>query len=281
VALFVDLSKEHVPAAQDLEARQFDLNGLPIQVGSAPNSDFGLRAGHGLDLGAGFSVDASTSLKRSLAPGAILSTQGGETDLSAAGTARYQQSGWDIQLFPEIGTATLDASRLPNYAFGGSVARQLAGGWSIETRSHMEIRRAESLAESAGDAASGGFAVTQVPVFGARLDLGYAYDWNRAGDEAAAMSHGPSLDLAMDLSAALKCRVGYRYEFAGDPRTGEPGLTWLSEGGQDLTVGWDWDLSAEGIRGTTLNADFGYHQDSFATAAPAVGSGGINFVTAF
>jgi len=281
VALFVDVSEQQVPAARDLEARQFDLNGLPVLVNKGATGDVGLRAGHGIDLGAGFSIDGSASVSRGVVPTAVLSRSQGMSDMAMGGTARYQQGGWDIQLFPEIGAGKLDAGRLPNYAFGGSVARQSAGGWAIETTSRYEDRSTDTLAGNVGTAASNRFEVTRLPLFSTKLDLGYAYSWNRPAAGTATLSHGPSLGLDLDLSDALNCRVGYSYEFAGDLRGTGPSIAWLGDGGQDFTVGWDWDLAAQGIRGTTLTADFAVHEDFFTTAAPAESSGSINLGMAF
>jgi hypothetical protein len=98
---------------------------------------------------------------------------------------------------------------------------------------------------------------------------------------AAKLSHGPSVALDLGLSDALNCRVAYHYAFAGEIANTGPAFAWLGDGGQDLTMGWDWDLAAEGLRGTTFGAAFAYHQDFFAAAAPSTRSVGINFATAF
>jgi hypothetical protein len=87
--------------------------------------------------------------------------------------------------------------------------------------------------------------------------------------------------LDLGLSDTLNCRVGYHYAFAGDASSTGPDFAWLGDGGQDLTLGWDWDLAAEGIRGTTLSAAFAYHQDFFDTAAPGASSGSLNLAMAF
>jgi hypothetical protein len=276
VALFLDLSEDRVPAAIDLQAKTFDLNGLPVRVGTGPSSDFGLRTGDGLDLGGGFSLDGAASLSRRLAPGAVFAGMG---EMSTGATARFQQSGWDIAVFPELGTTRLGAGHLPNFALGGSVAR--GGGWAWDATSRYEVRRTDALAGEAGSTARGQLGLSKLPLWGAALDLGYFYNWTEPKSETASLSQGPSIALDLGLADALNCRVGYRYAFAGDLGSDGPGFAWLGDGGQDLTVGWDWDLAAEGMRATTFSAAFTYHQDFFATAAPWESSGSLNFATAF
>lgn len=281
VALFVDVSEEQMPQAGEFKGKQFDLNGLPVVVGSGSNNDVGLQAGHRLDLGAGFSVDGAASAARRVDPGAIFARDHGMSEMAAGGTGRFQQGGWDIALFPEISTARLVAGRLPGYAMGGSVARNGSGGWAMTAMSRYELRRTDTLAGAAETNAQGQFGFTHLPLFGAGLDLGYVYDWAQPKAGTATLSHGPSVALDLGLSDALNCQVAYRYAFAGDVSSGGPDFAWLGNGGQDVTVGWDWDLAAEGIRGTTFSAAFAYHQDFFATAAPGESSGGINLATSF
>ena len=279
VALFVDVSEDQVSAVKDLKSKQFDFNGVPVLLGTGPNSDVGLKAGRsGVDLGSGFSLDTSASISRGVMPNDILSTSGELNEMAAAAALRYSQSGWDIALFPEIGTTRFDASRLPDYVIGGSIARQVAGGWGLKANSRYAVRRTTT---RAGTAASGAFGFTHLPLSGARLDLGYYYDGNQPKTETATVSHGPTVALNFDLAETLKCSVAYRYEFAGDLRGDAPEFVWLGDGGQDLSLGWNWDLASEGIRGTTFSADFAYHQDFSSTVAPASGSGGINLVMAF
>jgi hypothetical protein len=196
-------------------------------------------------------------------------------------TVRYRQSGWDIALFPEISTAGLVASRLPGTALGGSVARQSGGGWALAATSRYEHRRTDTLNGAAGADAQGRLGVTHLPLLGAQLDLDYLYDWAQPKTGSATLSHGPSVALDLGLADALNCRVAYHYAFAGDVPGAGPAFAWLGDGGQDLTLGWDWDLAAEGYRGTTFSAAFAYHQDFFATAAPGEGSGGINLAMTF
>jgi hypothetical protein len=281
VALRVDVSEQQLPQAAELKGKQFDLNGLPVVLGSGPSNRVGLQTGRHLDLGAGFSVNANASAARLISPGAVLARDRRMGEMTAGTTARFQQSGWDIALFPEISSARLAADRLPNYVMGGSVARKGAGDWSVETTSRYELRRTDTLTGAAGSKAQGQFGLTHLPLFGAQLDLGYVYDWSQPSAEAATLSHGPSVALDLGLSDALNCRVAYHYAFAGAVTSATPGFAWLGDGGQDLTVGWDWDLAAQGIRGTTFSAGFAYHQDFFATAAPGMSSGGLNLAMTF
>jgi hypothetical protein len=280
VALFVDVAKEHVPEAA-LQSRQFDLNGLPVVVGSGPSSDVGLEAGRRIDLGAGFSLDSAASAKRQVVPGAIFAHGPGMGEMKAGTTARYQQGGWDIALFPELSTARLISDRLPGFAMGGSVARTVDAGWSLAATSRYELRDVDMPAAAAGRDAQGEFGVAGLHLLGTELDLGYLYDWTQPVVNAAKLSHGPSVALDLGLSDALNCRVAYHYAFAGEIANTGPAFAWLGDGGQDLTMGWDWDLAAEGLRGTTFGAAFAYHQDFFAAAAPSTRSVGINFATAF
>jgi hypothetical protein len=281
VALFVDVSEAQVPQAGELKGKQFDLSGLPVVVGSGANNDVGLQAGHHLDLGAGFSVDGAASAAHRLDSGAILSYDHGMSEVTAGGTGRFQQNGWGIALFPEISTTRLDASRQPGYVLGGSVARQGGGGWSVGASSRYALRRTDTLAGDAGANAQGQFGLTHLPLLGAQLDLGYVYDWAQPKSATATLSHGPTVALDLGLSDTLNCSVAYRYAFAGDMSSAGPKLAWLDDGGQDFTLGWNWDLAAEGIRGTTFSAAIAYHQDFIATAAPGVSSGGINLAMAF
>jgi hypothetical protein len=281
VALFVDVSEEQVPQAGAFKGKQFDLNGLPVVVGSGSNNDVGLQAGHRLDLGGGFSVDGDAAAAHRLDPAAILSRHHGMSEMTTGATGRFQQRGWDIALFPEVSTARLVADRLPSYVLGGSVAREGSGGWSVETMSRYERRRTDTLTGEAGANALGQLEITHLPVLGAALDLGYVYDWAQPKSGSATLSHGPSVALDLGLSDTVQCRVAYRYAFVGDVSDAGPAIGWLGDGKQDLTVGWDWELAEAGIPGTTFGAAFAYHQDFFAAPAPAQGSAGLNLAMAF
>ena len=281
VALFVDVAEQQIPEAGQFRGRKFDLNGLPVLLGSGPSNEIGVRTGTTVDFGDGFSLEGRAALWRSAAAGVLLPSRDGMSEAMTGFTARLRQGGWDVAFSPEISTAYLDASRLPNYVLGGSVTRHGKGGWAIEATSRYELRRSDTPEASAGAMAAGRLGFAHLPLFGARLDLGYAYDWSRPASETATLSHGPSAALNLELSDALQCRVAYRYEFAGDLRGVDPGFAWVDDGGQDFSVGWDWDLAAEGFRGTTLRADFSYHQDFYAAAAPAESSGGINVAMTF
>jgi hypothetical protein len=281
VALTVDVSKEQVSQLDTFEARQFDLNGLPVQVSPGTDNAVGLQAGRQIDLGGGFSLDNAASARRRVDPGALFSPAHGSGEMTTGATARFQQGGWDVALFPELSTARLVADRLPSYAMGGSVARKGPGGWALSAQSRYELRRSDMLTGAAGTNAQGQLGVTGLHMLGGKVDLGYLYDWTQPGTDAAKLSHGPSVALDLGLSDALNCRVAYHYAFAGEVASTGPGFAWLGDGGQDLTMGWDWDLAAQGLHGTTFGAAFAYHQDFFAAAEPGVSSGGINFTTTF
>lgn len=278
VALFLDVSEDRVPAAMGLEAETFDLNGLPVQVGTGSSNDFGLRGGDRFDLGGGFSLDGAASLSRRVAPGTVFA---GMSEMNTGATARFQQGGWDIAVFPELGATRLDASQLPNFALGGSVAHRNGSGWAWDATLRYAVHRTDARSGEAGSTAQGQLGLSKLPLWGVALDLGYFYNWTELKSEAATLSQGPSIALDLGLSDTLNCRVGYRYAFAGDLRSDGPGFAWLGDGGQDLTVGWDWDLAAEGMRGTTFSAAFAYHQDFFAAAASGESSGGLHLATAF
>jgi|AraplaMF_Col_mMF_1032025.scaffolds.fasta_scaffold00255_5 hypothetical protein len=281
VALTVDVSKEQVSQLDTFEARQFDLNGLPVQVNSSANNAVGLQAGRQIDLGGGFSLDNAASARRRVDPGALFTPARASGEMTTGTTARYQQAGWDVALFPELTTTRLAADRLPSYAMGGSVARKDPDGWALSAQSRYELRRTDMLTGVAGTNAQGQFGVTGMRMFGGNLDLNYLYDWTQPSANAAKLSHGPSVALDLELSDALNCRVAYHYAFAGEIESTGPNFAWLGDGGQDLTMGWDWDLAAEGLRGTSFGAALSYHQDFFAAAEPGIGSGGINFTTSF
>jgi hypothetical protein len=281
VALTVDVSKEQVSQLDTFEARQFDLNGLPVQVNSGADNAVGLQAGRQIDLGGGFSLDNAASASRRVDPNALFSRAHGSGEMTTGTTARFQKGGWDVALFPELSTARLAPDRLPSYVMGGSVARKAPGGWALSAQSRYELRRTDMLTGAAGTNAQGQLGVTGVRMFGGNIDLGYLYDWTQPSTEAAKLSHGPTVALDLGLSDALNCRVAYHYAFAGDVVSTSPDFAWLGDGGQDLTMGWDWDLTKEGLRGTSFGAAFSYHQDFFAAAEPGVSSGGINFTTTF
>jgi len=280
VALTVDVSKKQVSQIDSFEARQFDLNGLPVQVNSGVNNAVGLQAGKQIDLGGGFSLDNAASARRRVDAGALFAPARGSGEMTTGTTARYQQGGWDIALFPELTTTRLVADRLPSYAMGGSVAHK-SPGWALSAQSRYELRRTDMLTGVAGTNAQGQFGVTGMRMFGGNLVLNYLYDWTQPSANAAKLSHGPSVALDLELSDALNCRVAYHYAFAGEIESTGPNFAWLGDGGQDLTMGWDWDLAAEGLRGTSFGAALSYHQDFFAAAEPGIGSGGINFTTSF
>jgi hypothetical protein len=128
--LVLSLSEEKIPAAGALNGKQFDLNGLPIVVGSGPTNDVGLQAGHQLDLEEGFSADSAASVAREVDPATILSGDHGMSQLATDSTLRFQQSGWDIALSPKASTTGLMAAQWPNYGLGGSVTRQGGSGWA-------------------------------------------------------------------------------------------------------------------------------------------------------
>jgi hypothetical protein len=281
VALFVDVSKEHLPESASFEPRQFNLNGLPVLVNSGSSSGVGLEAGRRIELGGGFSLDSAASAARRLAPGAVFSRAAGTGEMTAGTTARFQQSGWDVALSPELSTARLLADRLPGYALGSSVARKGDGGWSVAATSHYEWRRGDLATQSAGSGAQGQLGITGLPLLGAEVELGYLYDWTQPSEGAGQLSHGPSIGLDLGLSDVLNCRVAYNYVFAGAVAPVGPDFAWLDDGGQDFTMGWDWDLAAAGFNGTRLGAALTYHQDFFAAAEPGVSAGRINFSTAF
>jgi hypothetical protein len=281
VALTVDVSKAQVSQLDTFEARQFDLNGLPVQVNSGDNSAIGLQAGRQIDLGSGFSLDNEASARRRVDPGALFAPAHGSGEIATGTTARFQQGGWDIALFPELSAVRLAPDRLPSYVMGGSVARKAPDGWTLSAQSRYELRRADMLTGAAGTNAQGQLGVTGVRMFGGNIDFGYLYDWAQQSADAAKLSHGPSVALDLGVSDALNWRVAYHYAFAGDIESSRPDFAWLGNGGQDLTMGWDWDLSAEGLHGTSFGAAFSYHQDFFAAAEPRVSSGGINFMTTF
>jgi hypothetical protein len=281
VALTVDVSKEQVSQLDSFEARQFDLSGVPLRVNAGVSNAIGLQAGRQIDLGGGFFLDNAASARRRIDPGALFSPAHGSGEMTTGTTARFQQSGWDIALFPELSTARLAPDRLPSFAMGGSVARKAPGGWALSAQSRYELRRTDMLTGVAGTNAQGQLGVTGVRVFGGNIDLGYLYDWTQPSAETAKLSHGPTVALDLGLSDALNCRVAYHYSFAGGVESSSPDFAWLDDGGQDLTMGWDWDLAAEGLHGTSFGAAFSYHQDFFAAAEPGVSSGGINFATTF
>lgn len=281
VALTVDVAKEQASRLEGFAARQFDLNGLPVKVDSGTNNAVGLQAGRQIDLGGGFSLDNAASARRRVTPSELFAPARGSGEMMTGTTGRFQQGGWDIALFPELSTARLAADRLPSYAMGGSVARQGSGGWAVSAQSRYALRRTDMLADVAGTNAEGQFGVTGIQMLGGKLDLGYLYDWAQPNAQAAKLSHGPSVALDFGLSDALNCRVAYHYAFAGVVEGPRPDFAWLGDGGQDLTMGWDWDLAKEGLRGTSFGAAFSYHQDFFAAAEPGASSGGINFSTTF
>jgi hypothetical protein len=281
VALTVDVSKNQASQLDSFEARQFDLNGLPVQVTAGTNNAVGLQAGRQIDLGGGLSLDNAASARRRFDPAAVFAPARGAGEMTTGTTARFQQGGWDIALFPGLSTAQLAADRLPSYAMGGSVARKGLGGWVLSAQSRYELRRTEMLTGVAGTNAQGQFGANGLSMLGGKLDLDYLYDWTQPSANAANLSHGPSVALDLGLSDALNCRLAYHYAFAGDVESTSPDFAWLGDGGQDLTVGWDWDLTKEGLRGTSFGAAFSYHQDFFAAAEPGVSSGGINFATTF
>jgi len=276
--VFFDLSERQVPA-ETFKGRRFDLNGLPVLVGSGPTNEIGLQAGRSLILGEGFSLEGRTSLSRTFVPGAELTSGFGTSAVTASPTARFQQGGWDIAVFPELSMPGLVSDGMTSYVLGGSVARQTGDGWTVSTSSRFQ-RTSMSAAEP-GALAKGDFGITHLPLFGAQLDLGYAYDWARPNDGAATLAQGPSVALDLGLMDALNCRISYRYGFAGEGLDAAPGFASLGPASQDLAVGWDWDLAAEGMRSTTLSANIAYHQDFFATSGRGDGSGGINFATSF
>jgi hypothetical protein len=281
VALTVDVSKDQASQLESFEARQFDLNGLPVQVSAGTSNAVGLQAGRQIDLGGGFSLDNAASARRRVDAAAVFAPARGSGEMTTGTTARFQQGGWDIALFPELSTARLVADRLPSYAMGGSVARKGPGGWALAAQSRYALRRTDMLAGVAGTNAQGQFGVNGLSMLGGKVDLDYLYDWTQPSASAAKLSHGPSVALDLGLSDALNCRVAYHYAFAGDVESTSPDFAWLGDGGQDLTMGWDWDLTKEGLRGTSFGAAFTYHQDFFAAAEPGVSSGGINFATTF
>jgi hypothetical protein len=281
VALTIDVSQQQVAKLDSFEARRFDLNGLPVQVSSGADNAVGLQAGRRIDLGDGFSLDNAASARRRVDPGAIFSPVRGSGEMTTGTRARFQRGGWDIGFSPELTTTRLVADRLPGYAMGGSVARKAAAGWALAAESRYELRRADMLAGVAGTNAQGQFGVNDLTLLGGKVDLDYLYDWAQPSTSSAALSHGPSVALDLGVSDALNCRVAYHYAFAGHVESTAPDFAWLGDGGQDLTMGWDWDLAKEGLRGTSFGAAFSYHQDFFAAAEPAVSSGGINFSTTF
>jgi len=281
VALTVDVSKQQVSQMDGFEERQFDLNGLPVQVNAGADNAVGLQAGRQIDLGGGFSLDNAASARRRVDPGLLFAPTHGSSEMTTGTTARYQQGGWDIALFPELTTTRLVADRLPSYAMGGSVAHTGPGGWVLSAESRYELRRTAMLAGGAGTNAQGQFGMQGLSILGGKVDLDYLYDWTQSSPSAAKISHGPSVALDLGLSDALNCRVAYHYAFAGDVASAAPDFAWLGDGGQDLTMGWDWDLTKEGLHGTSFGAAFTYHQDFFANAEPAVSSGGVNFITTF
>src|SRR5690242_9250039 len=173
VALFVDVSEQHVSDKGSFEPRQFDLKGLPVLVGSGPENDVGLQAGRTIDLGGGFSLESAASASRAVTPGAIFSRAPGMSEMSAGSTARFQQGGWDIALFPELSTARLVTDRLPSYTMGSSVARKSEGGWSVTATSRYALRRVDLPTGAAGTDTQGQFGLAGLPVLGAKVDLGY------------------------------------------------------------------------------------------------------------
>jgi hypothetical protein len=281
VALTLDVAKAQASRLETFEARQFDLRGLPVQVSSGTSTAVGLQAARHIDLGGGFSVDNTASARHRLEPAKLFAPSESSGEMVTGTTARFQQDGWDIALFPELSAARIAADRLPRYAMGGSVARKGRGGWTVAAQSRFERRRADMLADIAGANAQGQFAVTGMRMLGGKLDLGYLYDWAKPSAQAARLSQGPSVALDLGLSDALNCRVAYHYAFAGSVESASPDFAWLGDGSQDLTMGWDWDLAQAGMRGTSFGAALSYHQDFFAAAEPVASSGGVNFSAAF
>jgi hypothetical protein len=270
--VFVDLPEAQVPADK-IEAQHFNLKGLPVRIGAGPSSDIGLQAGRSLALGHGLSLEGATSLSRTFVPSAMFSPMLGTTALTASPTARYQQGGWDIAVFP-----SLSAGSLSSYVLGSSVAHQSGGGWTVEASSRYERRQADALAGDIGANSQGRLGITHLPLLGAEFNLDYGYDSAQPSGGTATLSQGPSIELDLALLDALNCRVGYRYAFSG---AADASFASLADGGQDFTVGWDWDLAEQGIRGTTFSAGFVHHRDFFAAAGPAANSGEVTFATSF
>jgi hypothetical protein len=281
IALFVDVSEEQIPAVKNMDSKRLDLHGFPVLLGTGPTTDVGLMTGRSFELADGLSLETGAAATRTAVAAAVLQGEEGFSEMTAGATAHYTRRGWDVALTPEVGTAGLDAARPPNYTLSGSVAHRGNSGWGLRAASLYRVQNTESAAGTAGVAASGKLGFAHVSLFGAQVDLDYFYAWNRPGRELAALAHGPALLLDFDLARALQCRVSYRYEFAGQVTGDRPAFAWLGQGGQDLAIGWKWDLAAAGIEGMAMGADLAYRQDFFSVAEPAVSTGSFHVAMNF
>lgn len=259
VAVVVDLAASYLPS--DIPAgaqKQLAFQGVPVRVNSGRTTDVGLAANHRLELAPGLTIDGGSAISRTRVDSFLGGSASGTERGSGHASVHYSRDWFDLTVAPGAAAEGPERGMALAYTLDNRAAIKVPFGWEVSAASHHVERDAAMDEGGAGADGSREIKVLRRAASGSAVGLGYTYGWSSPESAAVSVERQVAVSIDFAFQSDVNCSAEYRQGLSADAP-------------QNLALGMDWDLGAQGLAAANFKADLALERNDPSAAADALG----------
>src|SRR5581483_10380367 len=259
VALVVDVAASHLPSTLPAGTqKQLAFHGVPVQINSGASTNVGLAANHRLELDPSLTIDSDGAISRTRVDSFLGGPASGTERGSGHASVHFSHDWLDLTATPGAAAEGPERGMALAYTLDSRAAIKVPFGWELSAASHHVAREAAMEDGAAGADASREIKVLHRAASGSTVGLGYSYGWSSPESAAVSVERQVAVSIDFAFQSDVNCSAEYRQGLAADMP-------------QNLALGMDWDLRAQGLAAANFKADFGLERNDPGAASDAIG----------